>query len=71
MVWPFLERLEAVAIMSNGKVAVTKDKYPKLSAYMDRMKSRPEVKAIYRTPEEHSAFFSSVRNGSPNYDIGL
>jgi glutathione S-transferase len=71
MVWPFLERLEAVAAMSNGKVAVTKDKFPKLSAYIDRMKGRPEVKAIYRTPEEHSTFFRSAVGGTANYFVVL
>lgn len=72
MIWPFVERLEAVALMTNGQVGVTKEKYPKLTAYMERMKQRPEVKAIYRTPEEHTAFFKSAfADGVPNYDIGL
>jgi glutathione S-transferase len=72
MIWPFIERLEAVALMTNGQVGVTKEKYPKLAAYMERMKQRPEVKAIYRTPEEHASFFKSAfTDGVPNYDIGL
>jgi len=71
MVWPYLERLGAIAIMSNGKVAVTKEKYPKLLAYIERMTKRPEVKAIYRTPEEHAAFFRSAVPGPANYDVGL
>jgi len=71
MVWPFLERLEATALMTNGKVAVTKEKYPKLAAYFERMKQRPEVKAIYRTPEDHIAFFKTAVSGAANYDYGL
>jgi len=71
MVWPFLERLEPVAVMTQGKVVVSKEKYPKLAAYMERMKSRSEVKLFYRTPEEHMAFLMSVKDKSPNYDYGL
>lgn len=71
MVWPFLERLEAMELLSGGRFSVRKDKHVKLTAYFDRMKKRPEVKIFYHTPERHMEYFLSSRNGSPNFDVGL
>lgn len=61
MVWPFLERLEAVGILSNGKLTVTKQNYPKLVSYIERMKLRPEIKAVYCTTEEHVTYFQRMK----------
>jgi len=71
MVWPFVERLEAVAVMTQGKVVVSKDRYPKMTAYVQRMMTRPEVKLAYRTPEEHMMFLRSMKDKTPNYDLDL
>jgi len=66
MVWPFLERLGAVALLTQGKITVGKENYPKLAAYIERMKARPEVKVVSHTPEDHLAF---IKSHDP--DLGL
>jgi len=69
MIWPWIERLSAVEILSDNKLGVTVDKYPKLAAYIDRMRSLPEIKAFLLDGTKHVKFIKSRLEGKVNYDI--
>jgi len=68
MSWPWVERLNAVELMTDGRVAVTSQKYPKFAAYIERMKSLPEIKAFYLDGATHLKFLKGVVSGNVTYD---
>jgi len=69
MIWPWIERLAAIDILSKGQLAVTHEKYPKFAAYIDRMKTVPEIQAFLLDGPTHVKFLQSRMEGKPNYDI--
>jgi len=71
MNWPWVERLAAVEHFSDGKIAVTKDKYPKFAAYIERLNAVPEIKEFAVDGATHVKFIKSRFDGKPNYDILL
>ncbi|XP_078607444.1 glutathione S-transferase omega-1-like [Branchiostoma floridae x Branchiostoma japonicum] len=66
--WPWFERL---CMLKPIGVELSVDKFPQLTAWMERMLQLPEVKACYFSPEAHAQFGKSWMAGSPDYDIGL
>jgi len=69
MVWPWVERLSAAEILSESHLSITSDKYPKLAAYIDHMRSLPEIKAFLLSGSTHVKFIKSRLEGKVNYDI--
>jgi len=69
MVWPWVERLNVVELLSEGQVAVTAEKYPKLAEYIDRMKMIPEIQAFFLDGSVHGKYIRSRLEGQVNYDI--
>jgi len=69
MIWPWVERLNAVEIISQGRLSVTKEKYPKFAAYIERMKNVAEIKTFYLDGPTHLKFLQSRMEGKTNYDI--
>jgi len=69
MTWPWVERLSAIEIMSEGQVAVTTEKYPKLASYIDRMRNRQEIKTFLLDGPILVKFIKSRLEGKVNYDI--
>jgi len=69
MIWPWVERLSAVDILSKGQLAITHDKYPKFAAYIDHMKAIPEIQAFILDGPTHVKFLQSRMEGKANYDI--
>lgn len=69
LVWPWFERLEA-AQKSFPAVAdlVTKEKFPLVYAWMERMWAQEVVKAAGVTTEAHHRFFESIK-GQHDYDV--
>jgi len=68
MAWPWVERLNAANAMFEG--AVKLDKFPKLVAYIERMKARPEIQRVIKSDKAHAEFLSGAfATGKPNYDI--
>lgn len=67
MIWPWLERLPVLSRMKD--VRVSESEYPKLIAYMERMKQLPAVKETYIDPENHFKFYKSYLVGEANYDM--
>lgn len=68
MSWPWVERLGAVEILSEGRIAVTKDKYPKFAAYIERMKNIPEIKTFLLDGQTHFKFINGFITGKTSYD---
>jgi len=68
MSWPWVERLSALEILSNNQISVSHEKYPKLVAYIERMKNLPEIKAFLLDGKTHAKFIDSVKNGDTDYD---
>uniref|UniRef100_A0A914UT79 GST C-terminal domain-containing protein n=1 Tax=Plectus sambesii TaxID=2011161 RepID=A0A914UT79_9BILA len=72
-VWPFFERFPTITL--NPKIGVKEfpgAKYPKLSAYIERMKQQPEVKAVMKPIELHEKFHKTLWiEGKPDYSIGI
>jgi len=69
MNWPWVERLSAVDILSEGRLAVTAEKYPKFAAYIDRMRSIPEIETFLLDGPTHLKFLQSRVEGKTNYDV--
>uniref|UniRef100_A0A915JUS5 Glutathione S-transferase omega n=1 Tax=Romanomermis culicivorax TaxID=13658 RepID=A0A915JUS5_ROMCU len=68
MVWPQLEKIELIPLVF--KLMPPTDKFPKFSAYLRRMRSRPEVKALRRPARDHLKYALSMVRDRPDYDIG-
>ncbi len=75
MQWPWIERLvgftELGIFSTIPELAITPVQYPNLTAYIQRMSGRPEVRACHLDPELQLGFIQSLLSGQPNYDLGL
>ena len=70
MIWPWLERLEAVKLERNMDFGETK--FQKLSAYIERMKQLPAVKKCLIPTEIHANFYKTMfSSDNPDYDLGI
>ena len=73
-IWPFMERIAAIAAKTEPRSAVDKAKYPKFGgAWYDAMYALPAVQATLFDSETHMKFVKSYLEEpmNPNYDIGL
>lgn len=70
MVWPWFERFHATEKLVN-QIFISDGSMPNLTAYMDRMISFPTVQKCRLSTENHLEFYQSVKNGAPNYNVGL
>lgn len=69
LVWPWFERLEAGRKSFAGAAElVTKEKFPLVFAWMERMLTQEAVKAVAVSTEAHLQFIDSMK-GEHNYDI--
>jgi len=68
MSWPWVERLSAIEILSNNQITLSKEKYPKFLAYIERMKNIPEIKTFLLDGKTHAKFIENVVKGAPDYD---
>jgi len=71
MVWPWFERLKAFAQVFNMIDDITRARYPRLSAWGDRMSADPAVKATTYPKELFVKFLEGAAAGAANYDEGL
>ncbi|CDW54367.1 GST N 3 domain containing protein [Trichuris trichiura] len=69
MIWPWLERMEAVTKYSEGRLYVTCESFPKLYQYAWRMQSVPEIRDVLIPTDMHLQFIKSYVTGLPNYDL--
>ncbi len=67
MIWPYVERLPVVKHLT-GYDPAPKDKFPKINAWIEVMKTTPGVKATIQEDRLHISFIQSVRDNKPNYD---
>lgn len=70
MIWPWFERFHATEKLVN-QIFISDGSMPNLTAYMDRMLSVPAVQKCRLSTENHLEFYQSVKNGAPNYNVGL
>ena len=70
MIWPWFERLPAMKEAFN-LTDVTKERFPKLTAWSERMLADTDVKATCYSKELLVKFFNGVLEGNANYDEGL
>jgi len=68
MSWPWIERLSAVEIMSEGRLVVNPEKYPKFAAYIERMRTIPEIKTFLLDGPTHAKFLEGVSAGKIEFD---
>jgi len=68
--WPFFELIPSISTLSELDV-LPKDKFPKLSRWVEEMMLLPSVKCVYHNSERHAAFMRSFLTGSAEYDLGL
>ena len=69
LVWPWFERLEAgTTAFPALKELVSKEKYPTIFAWIDRMLTVDAVKQCALTTENHLKFMKSVK-GEHDYDV--
>ncbi|KFD48264.1 hypothetical protein M513_10841, partial [Trichuris suis] len=69
MIWPWLERMEAVTMYSEGRLCVTCESFPRLYQYACRMQSVPEIRDVLIPTDMHLQFIKSFVAGLPNYDL--
>lgn len=69
MIWPWLERLEALEKLRNIQLEL--EKHPNLSGYIARMKQDPAVKESLISSDDHVEFYKSYISGEPNYDAHI
>ncbi|XP_032408918.1 glutathione S-transferase omega-1-like [Xiphophorus hellerii] len=65
MMWPFFERIEVLELKH------CLDHTPELKKWTERMLEDPAVKATMFNMDTHKAFYKSVAEGKPDYDLGL
>jgi len=69
MIFPHYERMPAVDILAQGAIGL-EQKFPKTSAYIQRMLARPEVARVARSTDHHLKFIKMYISGGPiDYDI--
>ncbi|XP_078607445.1 glutathione S-transferase omega-1-like [Branchiostoma floridae x Branchiostoma japonicum] len=66
--WPWFERLP---MLKSSGVELSVDKFPQLTAWMDRMLELPAVKACSFSPEVHIQYGKTLMSGNSYYDMGL
>ncbi|XP_013779680.1 pyrimidodiazepine synthase-like isoform X2 [Limulus polyphemus] len=71
VIWPWFERLPAAFLLCNELTPISSTSLPTLTAWMDRMKEDPAVKANFLTGEQHANFIKDLRTGIRNYDREL
>jgi glutathione S-transferase len=69
MLWPWIERLAAVSILTERRVHVGRETYPKFAAYIERMKQLPEIKEFFLDGPFHVRFIKTRLEGNPNYGV--
>ena len=64
---PWLERVEYLKEFRGLKFDA--ERFPKLYAYIARMKELKAVKDTYTTPDKYDRFFQGYLAGKPQYDF--
>ncbi|PSN30060.1 Pyrimidodiazepine synthase [Blattella germanica] len=69
MIWPWFERIEALKVLGGDKLAIPKNRIPKLQNWTKLMVQDDAVKVSYISPENHAKFLKSFATGSVDYDV--
>nr|QST14959.1 GSTomega protein [Diaphanosoma celebensis] len=71
MIWPWVERLPVLPILSQGLVVLPKDQIPLLMKWYDAMTQDDAVKESFISAENHAKYLESHLSGTPDYDMEL
>jgi len=69
MIWPWMERLPAFPIVTNGLVNNPCDTFPNLAKWWTSMEKDDAVQESFLTPEIHAKFVHGYFAGNPEYDM--
>jgi len=69
MIWPWCERSEVIQLLVGNKFELDQERFAKLIAWRDAMKTNQAVKASFVSAENHFKFLETRKAGSPNYDL--
>ncbi len=67
MIWPWFERFPVLKDFGNFEFDCKK--FPKLAAWIERMKQLPAVQEVIIKPETYLKFFQGYLAGSVDYDF--
>ncbi|KAI9560858.1 hypothetical protein GHT06_011812 [Daphnia sinensis] len=70
MIWPWMERLPTLPILSQGKFKVELENFPNLAKWINDMKEDSAVKESYISPENHARFITGFLSGNPDGGYG-
>ncbi|OWF35357.1 glutathione S-transferase omega-1-like [Mizuhopecten yessoensis] len=70
-VWPWFERMGVFSAILPGVDPMPAKQFPKLTAWVEVMKSLPAVKETMFDIPTHVAFYKGYAAGKPDYDVGL
>ncbi|XP_069970735.1 pyrimidodiazepine synthase isoform X1 [Penaeus vannamei] len=69
MIWPWVERLPMAEMMAGGLKVFQQETFPKLFAWVEKMKEDKAVSAVFISAESHFKFLKSHVDGAPDYDM--
>ncbi|XP_062133919.1 pyrimidodiazepine synthase-like [Drosophila sulfurigaster albostrigata] len=69
MIWPWLERLPVAEYFLKERYNFDKQRYAKISAWLELIVKDEVVQSHYATPEQHLAYWRSREAGKINYDL--
>lgn len=70
MIWPWFERINALPVfLKEQGFSFDKQRFAKISDWIELLIKDEVVQSHYATPEQHSAFFNSLKTGAGNYDL--
>lgn len=71
MIWPWMERLPTLPILSHEKFKVEMENFPNLAKWISDMKEDSAVKESHISPENHARFITGFLSGNPEYDMEM
>ncbi|XP_034481160.1 pyrimidodiazepine synthase-like [Drosophila innubila] len=69
MIWPWFERLSVLQFVLKEAYNFDKQRYAKISAWIDLLTKDEVVQSFFATPEQHVEYFRSRSAGNTNYDL--
>ncbi|KAH8371180.1 hypothetical protein KR093_006414, partial [Drosophila rubida] len=69
MIWPWFERLCVADYFFKGRSSFDKQRYVKISAWLELITKDEVVQSHYATPEQHLVYWKTREAGNTNYDL--
>ncbi|KAH8406907.1 hypothetical protein KR222_011330, partial [Zaprionus bogoriensis] len=69
MIWPWFERILALPLFLKEGYSFDKQRFAKISGWIELLLKDEVVKSFYVTPEQHVEFWNSRKTGAAKYDL--